>query len=374
MNKLKTAPKKILVARPDRLGDVILSTPVLRALKTEFPDTQVGLLVRGFAQPLLKGLKTVDSILVYDPEGRHQGWKGVQTLKSEIQAHGFDWAVVLQDQWPVTAAVRMAGIPNRVGPLSKPWSYLAFNHGIRQHRSDASQNEADYNLDLLAPLGISETRPKPEVYLSPIRKQDARMFLINSGWHEHEPLVVVHPGMGGSALNWNEVSYIQLVEKLHDAGACVMLTAGTEEQDILNRFSQRLEHRAIYYGGKRAQGLDVFAGVLSFADVVVAPSTGPLHLAHALGKPVVGIYPPIQVQSIKRWGPYQAEGSSVAPKVNCPEKYRCAGESCAFYYCMDHIGVNEVFDRVMSQLEKSERLNPSKETRAPEVSGVITNV
>ncbi|MGK5086220.1 glycosyltransferase family 9 protein, partial [Bdellovibrionota bacterium FG-2] len=104
----------------------------------------------------------------------------------------------------------------------------------------------------------------------------------------------------------------------------------------------------IFYGGADSLGLDFLAGLFSAMQVVVAPSTGPLHLAVALGKPVVSFYPPIRVQSAKRWGPLL--GEALSPDVSCGQDFRCLGSACPHYLCMELIKVEDAVKCVLEKL------------------------
>ena len=103
------------------------------------------------------------------------------------------------------------------------------------------------------------------------------------------------------------------------------------------------------YGGPSAGPIDQLAGLMSWADVVVAPSTGPLHLAVALGKPVLTFYPPIRVQSAIRWGPYRKEENKDAvlvPEVYCGQEFKCIGNLCNYYPCMKSLTVQQALEQV----------------------------
>ncbi len=87
------------------------------------------------------------------------------------------------------------------------------------------------------------------------------------------------------------------------------------------------------------------------ASLVIAPSTGPLHIANAVGTPVLAFFSPIRVQSVLRWGPIDQTDNTLVPDVNCAEDFRCAGTKCRYYYCMRGIFPNESYDKAMNILE-----------------------
>src|SRR4051794_14716214 len=140
---------RILVVRPDRLGDVILSTPVFEVIKRHYPKSHLTALVRKNVIPILKGLPSVDHFIEYDPENKHRGIKGFFRLYSDIRRRHFRFAIVLQSNWKIAFAIFLARVRYRVGPLSKVHSFLFFNRGLRQRRSQVEMHESDYNLQLL---------------------------------------------------------------------------------------------------------------------------------------------------------------------------------------------------------------------------------
>ena len=360
------ADLSILVVRADRIGDVVLSTPVFEAIRNHYPKAKITVLVRELVAPLLRGLSSVDEVLIYEPEGKHAGFSGFFELMREFRKRKIQLAICLQSQPRIAAALFGVGVPHRVGPLSKLHSFIFYNRGVRQRRSQVEMHEADYNLQLLRRLGIrSGTRNFPtRVHLDPEACETAsqwmnrlRQFPGASG-----RVVAVHPGMGGSALNWPEDSYLELIQALLDAGHGVVLTGGGLEAPLLERFREKLPaHPGLgFWGGKDSGPVSRLAGLFAQVDLVVAPSTGPLHVAVAVGRSVVTFYPPIRVQSAVRWGPYvsdENQASVLVPEVYCGEDFRCRGSLCHYYPCMKSIPVRVALEQVQLQLSK---LPPSR--------------
>jgi heptosyltransferase-3 len=347
---------RILVVRADRMGDVILSTPVFEVIKRHYPNSKLTVLAQASVAPLLEGLPSVDEVMIYDPAGVHAGFRGLLRLFRDVRVKRFRIAVVLQTTWKIAAAVFFGKVRYRIGPLSKPYSFLLFNRGVRQRRSQVEMHEVDYNLQLLRKLGIRVgARNIPTaVHVSDENREAAKKFLIERGWKEGESLIVIHPGMGGSALNWPETHYMDLVRVLLREGRKVLLSGGPTEVELLGRITASigpLREKLIVYTAEPGRELGFFAGLLSWASVMVAPSTGPLHLAVALQKPVVTFYPPIRVQSAIRWGPYlrdEKTTSILVPEVYCGEDFKCRGNLCNYFPCMKTITVAEALEKVNS--------------------------
>ncbi|MGZ3696736.1 MAG: glycosyltransferase family 9 protein [Bdellovibrionota bacterium] len=350
---------RILVVRPDRLGDVVLSTPVLEVIKRHYPRSKVTAMVREPVAPIIRGLSSVDDMILFDPDGRHSGVRGFVRLVRAFRKRHFKIAIVLQTHRRIALALFLAGVRYRVGPLSKLHSFLFYNRGIRQHRSQVEMHETDYNLQLLRRLGIrvGTRNVATKIHVPDESRAWAKSWLVGQGWNPGTPLVIVHPGMGGSALNWPDTHYQEFIRALIREGRQVLITAGPTEGLILEKMRTALGpmmgSKVMYYGGKDAGAIDYLAGLISWTSLLVAPSTGPLHIAVALGKPVVSFYPPIRVQSAIRWGPYiqdEVRASVLSPEVYCGEDFTCRGNLCNYYPCMRGLTVTQAIEQANRHL------------------------
>lgn len=358
---------KFLVIRPDRIGDVVLSTPVLEALKKNYPGAEIHMLVRDSVVPIIRHHEDLSRTIVYRPNSVHSGLVGFYRLWRTIRREHYDVAITLQVQFKVSLAVYLSRIRYRVGPLSKWYSYHFFNRGIRQRRSSVSMHEADYNLMLLRKLGIRvpARRYDPRITVDADAKERMRAFVRSAGFEDGQPFVIVHPGMGGSALNWPEGYYSDLLKRLAQKNVNVIVTGGASEKgkvdhvlsDARNGLSENEGAKIGRFVGELSDtGLSDLMGLMALSQVVVAPSTGPLHIAAALGKRTVSFYSPIKVQSVLRWGPYandESRHSILVPDALCGQDFKCAGPKCPFYFCMERVSVEEALQAVLHQLESS---------------------
>jgi ADP-heptose:LPS heptosyltransferase len=334
-------------------------------IKRHYPDSHLTLVVRESVAPLVRGLPSIDEVLIFDPDKRHSGFRGFLRLVDDFRKGNHRIAVVLQGNTKIAAATFFSNIRYRVGPLSKIYSYFFYNRGIRQHRSQVEMHEADYNLQLLRRLGIrvSSRRVPLRVSVPDEKRAQARAWLLEKGWNPEQALVAVHPGMGGSALNWPESHYVEFVRALLKEGRQVLLTGGPTEVSLLNRIGEALgplKEKAIFYSNNEPIGglggtLEFFAGLISHVSLMIAPSTGPLHVAVALDRPVLTFYPPIRVQSAIRWGPYlkdESRASVMVPDVYCGQDFKCLGNLCNYFPCMKSLTVTQALDQANQQLAK----------------------
>ena len=359
-------PMRILVIRPDRLGDVILSTPVFEVIKRHYPKSHLTVLVKKEVIPILKGLPHIDHFMTFDPEGKHLGLKGFFRLTTEIRRRHYKIAIVLQSHWKLAVALFLARIRYRVGPFSKFHSFLFYNRGMRQRRSQVEMHEADYNLQILRKIGIriGSRTIQTRIYLSDSIQKEVKDWMEQRGWNPRRNLIAVHPGMGGSALNWPESHYVDLIRGLISEGKQVLITGGPSEHELLSRLEKSLgtlSEKVIVYRTPPERAVDFLAGLFALSDLVVAPSTGPLHLAVAIQKPVLSFYPPIRVQSALRWGPYladESQASVLVPEAYCGQDFQCLGKQCNYFPCMKSLTVKQAIAEIQKQLLKqSKKIN-----------------
>ncbi len=361
---------RILLVRTDKIGDVILTTPAIAALRAKFPESYIVGWASSIGADVYASNPHLNKMIQLDPE-THGGLWGIFRLASALREEKFDAAVLFQTKFPVAFAVWLARIRYRIGPLSKWWSWLFYNLGRRQNRSAVEMHEADYNLQLLKAFGITvaDTWEKTYLRVDPAKKKIAQDFFREKGINQKFKTILIHPGMAGSALNWPERHYITLGRRLLKRYN-ILITGGSNESALVDRVAQGITRDHGYlpdrpvlakYLGER--GLTEFIAMVEAVDGVVAPSTGPMHIAVALGKKVVTLFSPIKVQSAVRWGPYGVnygtnlgispndQVSVLVPDVNCAENYKCALSACIYYPCMPRVSVEDVETQLLVLLE-----------------------
>jgi len=287
---------KILIVRTDRVGDVLLTTPVSTALRHAFPSAKISWLVRPYTAPLLENNPDVDQILVDRGDA-------IAELIAQIKKEGFDAAIVAYPRWRTVWALWRAGIPVRIGPASKFYSVL-FTKRLWQHRSEGKKHEADYNLELLGALGVPFRRYATRFVVTGDEKRVAHKILESHRLTFSKPIVILHPGSGGSSARWPLTHFMELGDRLQMADCDVVVTGGPGE-DYQYMMIDNM-HRIPVFIAAGSVSLRELGALYSCADLVVTNSTGPLHLAVALGIPTISVYSPITTCHPNRWGPYPA--------------------------------------------------------------------
>jgi len=330
---------RILIVRTDRIGDVLLSTPVVEALRLKYPGAHIAMLVSGQTKEILEGNPFLNEVLV------DEGDKASR-LAQRLKAKKYDAAVLLHPTPRLAWALSRAKIPIRVGTGYRGYSFL-FSKRVYEHRKTAERHELEYNLSLAGALGATIKDPEPKIFLSSEDRAWAKERLAKAEVKEGEKLVGIHPGSGGTARDWKPERFGELGERIQkEIGARAVVTGVEAERDLANIVASRMSRTPVMIIGET--NLKRLTAVLEQEMAFVSNSTGPMHLAAAVGTKVVTIFPPIRTCSPRRWGPWGKGHKVILPIV--PECRKCVGTKCRYCDCMDMITVDEVFKAVKEAL------------------------
>ena len=339
--------QRFLVVRTDRIGDVVLSTPVLTAIKKSFPNAFTGMLVRAYTQDVVVGHPDLDAVILDEPDGRYRGF-GLWRLASQLKDHRFDVALVLHPTFRLALLCWLAGIPVRAGTGFRAYSFL-FNRKVYQHRKKSCRHELDLNLEMAASIGARANKVEFKFYVPDQAEVKVTAFLEQNGISNRRPFVVIHPGSGGSALDWPAEKFGQLADAIQKKLGIPVVVTGTKPEA---RIIARVQAAAVspLLRAETVASIKGLAALLKRASLVVANSTGPLHIAVAVGTEVIGLYCPIAPCLPERWGPYNRPNSVIMPPVQVCEK--CKPDRCEHGNCMDLISVQQVFTLAKEKLNK----------------------
>mgnify|MGYP001220162546 CR=1 FL=1 len=307
--------KKILVVRNDKIGDFMLAWPSFAMLKQSMPDSHVTALVPKYTVELAKLCPWIDAVLV-DPT-QNSSKEDQKTLAKELKASHFDASINLFSTTYNALLVWKAKIPFRLAPATK-FAQIFYNKRIKQKRSQSAKPEFEYNLDLIRAFlndiekPIVEPKPAYLSFDSDERLAQKKKLAAQLSINLNKPWLFVHAGSGGSANNLSLQQYAHLISGL-DATIEVVLTAGPGEEqkakDLKSILEKSGKHSVIY---DKNEGLVDFSRSLACADLFIAGSTGPLHIAAAIDVPTVGFFPRKRSATPLRWKPLNSEGRHLA--------------------------------------------------------------
>ncbi len=342
-------PKHILVARTDKVGDLLLSLPVFQTLKAAFPQARLTALVSSYAKEIVQNHPAVNAVELLDPE--ESLWK----LASRFKTLAPDVFITLYPRPQQVIAAWMAGIPIRIGTAYRWYSFF-LNRKTHIHRSVCDRHEVEYNLDLTRPLGVTPGAEKITFPLSDNERSFANDLLKEKGIAYGARYVVVHPGHKGSALNWKPERYGQAISQLSYRGRKVVITGGPDETPLIAEVMTHVrglsqEQKPVLLIGECS--LRQLAAVYERAECFLSGSTGTMHLAAAVKTPTVALFCPIHATTPVRWGPWGNTSTVLMPRnLQCPD---CQLGVCGIHDPMDAIKVEEVLEAMEKYIKKESK-------------------
>lgn len=302
--------KKLLVIRNDKIGDFMLAWPALAYLKNASPKPHITVLVPSYTASLASACPWVDEVMI-DP-GSDADKSAQDDLLKNMKAANFDALLTLFSTPRIGWLCWRAGIPLRLAPATK-WAQVFYNVRVRQRRSLSLKPEYQYNIDLacelLSRLSLKlDTQPSPPFWpLCNAQYTQQRHAIIEASQAETgRQLCVVHPGSGGSAVNLSITQYAELIAQVHhrlgDIAPNWLISAGPGEEHPAQELIEQLADVGVI--AKRlppAKGVGDFALQLAGVDMLIAGSTGPLHIAGCLNIATAGFYPAKRSATPLRW-------------------------------------------------------------------------
>ncbi len=333
-------PKNLLIVRTDRIGDVVLSLPLAEIIKKYYPGCRITFLVRDYTKDILENHPFIDKIILLQEEKNKVSiLKNVQIIKS----FDFDSSIIVYPTFQTSLIIFLSGIKNRIGTGYRWYSFL-FNHKIYEHRKFAERHELEYNVNLLKAFGIDE-KVNPEnvnfnIIVNKKSREKIEKLFADYGINNDKPIIIIHPGSGGSAVDYPLNKFKELVNELSNQNKVQILITGSKSE-IKMCEELKINNKINNFAG--ILSLSELIALIDKADIFVANSTGPLHIAAALGKYTIGFYPNLLVCSSKRWGPYTNKKVVFSPSNECTD---CSREQCTDSECMNRIKVNDIIEKI----------------------------
>ena len=339
--------KRALFIRLDRMGDLVLSLPCDRLVQNThevfwfIPENLTFICQSAQPQRFFKG---------FSKKGSFKNFKDFLTTIKKIKP---EIAISFHAPWWVHLALYLAGVNIRGGVLSQWHSWLFLNKALRQKRSQCELHEMEYNFQLTEFVFDLKSNKKQWQPLD-LKSSDSLDLSIDPSMNLPQvnlsmDYFVVHPGMGGSALNWPSSHYIELIKRLTEK-ATVIITGTASDETYLRPIKNSLrENPEIVWLDEKLKPHNLLK-LLKNSRANIAPSTGILHLSASLGSPSVGLYSPVKVHRSDRWGPKGKQVIALSPQVDCPAHFKCLGEQCPHYFCMEALSVDQVVKEALAHL------------------------
>ncbi len=322
---------KLLVRATNWVGDAILALPALRAVRQRFPEAQISILARPYVADIYRGQQVCDDLIPYDPKSEHRGWRGRETLVAGLRARKFDVALLLQNAFDAAWLAWRAKIPQRIGYARDGRSLLLTKPIKVPKPGEIPSHEKFYYLELLRRAGwVDQLRDDDHISLSVsgVDRQNAMRTLADAGARPNALRLAVGAGASyGSAKCWPPDRFAAALNGVlseHDADVILFGTPG--ETPVSSAIAEALNRPPINLTGKTS--IAELPGLLSQCHLFLGNDSGAMHVAAAVGLPVVAVF-----------GPTAPEGTApVTPRFSivqqkpycspcflrrCPTDHRC---------------------------------------------------
>ena len=352
-------PRKILVVQPSWVGDAVMATPTLRAIRELYPAAHISYLMRRYVKPVYSGMPWADQLITYRTgKTKAKAGKGqFFDLAARLRAARFDLAVLLPNSFKTALVCKMAGIPRVVGYERDGRGFLLTDKllPVKDKGKFVPSPIVKYYLGLAHYLGSPHRDLRLQLFVTEPERREAREVLARCGLDPDverpaskgaPPMIVLNPGAAfGAAKCWKAEYFAELADRLvDDFGATVLLSAAPKERAIVETIKRHMRHAAVDLSNQ-GMTLGSLKEIVRRCDLMVTNDTGPRHIAAAFDVPVVTIFGPTHPEWTEI---YYAKERQVAVKVFCGP---CQKKTCPLdHRCMTRLTPGMVHARAVELL------------------------
>lgn len=328
-------PTNIIISRTDSIGDVVLTLPVATVLKENFPGIKIVFMGKAYTRAVIEACKSVDTFINVD-----------DFMNSTVTVLGKKPEAILHVlPVPVIALrAKKLKIPVRIGTTNRIYHWISCNKLVKLSRKKSTLHEAQLNLKLLEPLGITRDFSLAEVGTSfALENIQALPEKFTSLIQKDKYNLILHPKSQGNGREWGLQNYIQLIKLLNPEKFKIFISGVEKERELLKPILDEAGEKVTDITG--LMDLNGFMSFIAACDGLIASGTGPLHLAAALGRDAFGIYPPIKPIHPDRWAPLGPKAKVFVLDKNCND---CIGNkiSCHCITEVTPIWLKDALDKV----------------------------
>lgn len=334
--------RKILVIKLRYIGDVLITTPFIRALKGNLPHAEITVLVPFGAEPVLQGNPGLVEVIPYD---KRQGMGGDLALIRRLRSRSFDASFDLTDADRSAWLGFFSGARYRFGfegggilRRRALYTHVIPAPPLRTH-------QVDRNLFMAESLGLSVGDRSLCLYLSNAEIEMGKAVLHEEGLNTARPYVIIHAAARTAFKSWPADRFAALADRLHTAGLQVVLTGSDKDRTMVRPVSEHMRTQAIDLTGKT--DLRLLAAVIKGAALFVGNDSGPMHIASAVGTPVVALFGPTDWES---WYPRGENDIFFSKEIDCRPCGHATDCDRGEKSCMGLISLEEVWDGVKRSL------------------------
>lgn len=343
-DQIKSA-ERLLIRSTNWIGDAVMTTPAVRAIRNNFPESHIAMLAKPWVAPVFAHSPHVDEVLIYDAGGRHKGFTGTIRLARDLRKYRFDAAILLQNAIEAALIAFWAGIPTRIG-FNTDARRLLLTHPVRCTKEIKSIHQTGYYLEILKGAGLSVGDRTLELFLGQRDKQGAQKVLETHGVGDADLVIGLNPSATfGPAKQWFAERYAELGDRLSETfHAKILIFGGPSDKVLGRRITQMMACPAIDISGNTTLGEAM--ALIARCRVFVTNDSGLMHVAAALNTPLVAVFGSTNSTTTS---PYSRTSRVIRSPIACSP---CMKPVCppGHMDCMKGVSVAQVFDAVKELL------------------------
>ena len=324
--------RNILIIKLRYIGDVLLATPTVRAIKAARPDVRVTMMVNRGTEDVLAGNQDLDEIVVLD--------KGSLVAQSRLiaglRSRRFDTVIDLTDGDRSAFLSWVSGAPVRIGFNDEHrWRGKYYTQVVQP--VPGVQHRIDRDLDALKPLNIQAGSKDLQLWLTPEEMNSADQLLDQLGVQRSQSIMILQPGARYWFKAWPPERFAELADQLASRYSCQVLIGGSNQDiDLAQQIRQMAKSQPIIMAGRTT--IKQFAAIARKSGLFVGNDSGAMHIASAVGAPVVALFGP---SNPREWGPRGGPVEVLYKEIDCRS---CFHPTCmrGEENCMKLITVHEV--------------------------------
>ncbi|PSB46965.1 lipopolysaccharide heptosyltransferase II [Cyanosarcina cf. burmensis CCALA 770] len=358
--------KKILCVRLDTIGDVIMTTPAIRALKTSHCDRHITLMTSSAGAVVAPLLSDIDDLIVYDSPwlkatATRQNSEPEYAIISELKARNFDAAVIFtvysQSPLPTAFLCYMAGIPLRLAHCHENPYQLLTDWIKDPEPENFTRHEVQRQLDLVASIGSKVEDKRLRVQISEIARKNIQNLLEEIRINFSQPWIIMHPGATAISRRYPPESFAIAARKLvQDYNIQVIFTGIESEIELVE--SIRLQMRSPSFSLVNRLNLSELTALVEKAHLLISNNTAPVHIAAAVGTPVVDLYALTNPQHT----PWEVLNRVIFHDVPCRICYKSICPE-GHYHCLRLVAPERVVNAALELLQVRQPAMPVRATK-----------
>ncbi|HMK60824.1 MAG TPA: lipopolysaccharide heptosyltransferase II [Dissulfurispiraceae bacterium] len=333
--------EEILIRGVNWIGDAVMTLPAISAIRKFYPKAHISILVKPSVAPLFEKNRNIDEVTVY--ESQFHGLSGKLKLAKELRQKRFSKAILLQNAFDAALIAFLARIPERIG-YNRDRRGFMLTKAVPYKNQDRQVHHVNYYLDLLSATGIDAPYSHPWLSLTLDERLGAREKL--SGLRR--PILGVNPGATyGSSKRWLPERFAEVAQWfIRETGGSVAVFGGKNEISISEEICRLVPTNRLMLAGKTS--LRELIASISECEIFLTNDSGPMHIAYAVGTPLVAIF---GSTSPELTGPVGDRNLVVRTQISCSP---CFERSCDKEYlkCMFDIAPDQVYEALMKILPK----------------------